>query len=324
MKKILITGGAGFIGSSLAEKLAENPKNFIVTLDNLSTGSLKKLPKVKYKNHRFVQIDTNKYEELAPFLLSNHFDYVFHYAAVVGVRRTLENPIDVLTDIEGIKNILRLCKITKVKRFFYASSSEVYGEPLEIPQKEISPLNTRLPYAAVKNIGECLCRSYNQEYGLNYTILRIFNTYGSKQSKDFVMPRFITQALNNENLIVYGDGSQTRTFCYIKDHVDAVTNSLYKNIFVDEVVNIGNDQEVSIKILAKKIIKITHSKSKIVHKPSRKLGDMQRRRPEISRMKKLLPRKLTPLETGVRKTIILLANEDKKSTPQQYFPYFKN
>lgn len=315
MKKILITGGAGFIGSSLAEKLVENPKNFVVTLDNLSTGSLKKLPKTKYKNHRFVQIDTNKYEELAPFLLSNHFDYVFHYAAVVGVRRTLENPIDVLTDIEGIKNVLRLCKITRVKRFFYASSSEVYGEPLEIPQKESSPLNTRLPYAAVKNIGECLCRSYNQEYGLNYTILRIFNTYGSKQSKDFVMSRFIAHALNNENLIVYGDGGQTRTFCYIKDNIDATTKALYKKNFVNEVVNIGNNQELSIKELAKEIIKLTNSKSKIVYKPRRKVGDMQRRRPEISRMKKLLPRKLTPLETGVRKTIIHLTNKNNKKHP---------
>jgi UDP-glucose 4-epimerase len=322
MKKILITGGAGFIGSGLAEKLVENPENFVITLDNLSTGSLNKLPRSKYKNHRFVQIDTKKYEELAPFLLTNFFDYVFHYAAVVGVRRTLENPIDVLGDIEGIKNILKLCKITRVKRFFYASSSEVYGEPVEIPQKESSPLNTRLPYAAVKNIGECLCRSYNQEFGLDYTIFRFFNTYGSKQSKDFVMSRFIAQALNNENLTIYGDGSQTRTFCYIKDNTDATANALYKDVFVNEVVNIGSDQEVSVKDLAKKVIELTNSKSKIVFKPRRKVGDMQRRRPEISKMRKLLSRELTPLEKGMGKTAVLLGSSDNKKFIRTISPTF--
>jgi UDP-glucose 4-epimerase len=111
------------------------------------------------------------------------FDYVFHYAAVVGVKRTLENPVLVLEDLQGIRNVLTLCKNTGVKRVFYASSSEVYGEPVHLPQHEHNtPLNSRLPYAVVKNAGESFCRSYFQEYGLEYTIFRFFNTYGPKQS----------------------------------------------------------------------------------------------------------------------------------------------
>ena len=312
---ILITGGAGFIGSTLAEKLLEKSDNKILIIDDLSTGSKQKLPSTKTGNFKFVKADANKYDQLASIMQAHSFDYVFHYAAVVGVKRTLENPINVLDDIEGIKHILELSRLTKVKRFFYASSSEVYGEPLRTPQSENSPLNTRLPYAAVKNIGECLCRAYNQEFGLNYTIFRIFNTYGPKQSEDFVLSRFVKKALNNEELIVYGDGSQTRTFCYVKDNVDAVTNALYQNKFINDVANIGNENEITIKKLAKKIIKITNSNSKILHKPARTLGDMKRRKPEISRMKKLLPRRQTSLNDGIQKTIDYLNDKNNYRQP---------
>ncbi|MFM7902004.1 MAG: NAD-dependent epimerase/dehydratase family protein, partial [Bacteroidota bacterium] len=158
------------------------------------------------------------------------FEYVFHYAALVGVKRTLENPVMVLNDITGIKNVLNLSKNTGVKRVFFSSSSEVYGEPVEFPQNEhTTPLNSRLPYAIVKNVGEAYLRSFKQEYDLAFTIFRFFNTYGPQQSNDFVMSKFITAALSNTDITIYGDGSQTRTFCYIDDNVDACLSAFYNN-----------------------------------------------------------------------------------------------
>ena len=159
--KILITGGAGFIGTCLADRLIENPDNFVVLVDDLSTGNIKRLPDKKYTNWKFIKCDCNEYRDISAVMMSYRFDYVFHYAAVVGVKRTLENPVSVLRDIQGIRYILELCKNTGVKRVFYSSSSEVYGEPFEHPQNELTtPLNSRLPYAVVKNVGEAFIRSF--------------------------------------------------------------------------------------------------------------------------------------------------------------------
>src|ERR1035441_7064120 len=192
--RILITGGAGFIGSCLADKLIEYPENFVVMVDDLSTGNIKRLP-ASNSNWCFIKCNCNDYRDISDIMTSYKFDYVFHYAAVVGVKRTLENPVSVLKDIQGIKYILGLCKNTGVKRVFFSSSSEVYGEPFEHPQNELTtPLNSRLPYAVVKNVGEAFLRSYKQEFNLDYTIFRFFNTYGPKQSNDFVMSRFIRAA----------------------------------------------------------------------------------------------------------------------------------
>jgi UDP-glucose 4-epimerase len=304
MMKILITGGAGFIGSSLAEKLIQNPDNYVVIVDNLLTGDLRKLPEKRLTNWRFVKCDANDYRDIAPVMTSFSFDYVFHYAAVVGVKRTLENPVLVLKDIEGFKNILDLSKNTGVKRVFFSSSSEVYGEPVELPQNEhTTPLNSRLPYAVVKNVGESFCRSYQAEFGLNFTILRFFNTYGEKQSTDFVMSKFIKAALENKDVTIYGDGQQTRTFCYINDNIDATIYALENDMFVNDVVNIGNDKLTTILELAKMIVRLTDSKSKIVHLPPLVEGDMSRRQPDISKMKHLLHRELMPLEEGIQKTL---------------------
>lgn len=304
MTKILITGGAGFIGSSLADKLIQNPDNYVVLVDNLLTGDLRKLPDSTYKNWRFIKCDVNNYNDIAPVMTSFSFDYVFHYAAVVGVKRTLENPVMVLKDIDGFKNILDLCKNTGVKRIFFSSSSEVYGEPVELPQNEhTTPLNSRLPYAVVKNVGESFCRSYQAEYGLDFTILRFFNTYGEKQSTDFVMSKFIKAALNHQDITVYGDGLQTRTFCYIEDNIAATLYALENELFINDVVNIGNDQLTTILDLAKAIIKLTNSKSQIIHLPPLPEGDMTRRQPDIRKMKQLLHRELLPLEEGIRKIL---------------------
>ena len=305
MKKILITGGAGFIGSAIAEKLISDKNNFVVIVDDLSTGMLGKLPDVPKDNWMFIKCDVNEYCEISQVFLSHSFDYVFHYAAMVGVLRTQQYPVKVLRDIEGIKYICQLSKNTGVKRVFFSSSSEIYGEPVEIPQNaHTTPLNSRLPYAIVKNVGEAFLRSFNQEFGLEYTIFRFFNTYGPKQSRDFVMSKFIAKALKNEDIGIYGDGSQTRTFCYFEDNIDACVKAFSDNLLVNDVVNIGGNIETPIVELAKIIIQITGSKSKIVQLPPLKDGDMTRRCPDNSVMRTtLLQRELIPLEQGI-KTIL--------------------
>lgn len=302
MKQILITGAAGFIGSSLAERLSQNSDYSLTLVDNFLTGKEEFI--VKKENTRFIKADVNEYNDIAPLISSQRFDYIFHYAAVVGVQRTLNNPVMVLHDIEGLKNVLSLAKNTGVSRVFFSSSSEVYGEPVEIPQNEsTTPLNARLPYAIVKNLGEAFLRSYHQEYGLEYTIFRFFNTYGERQSADFVMSKFIQKAKRNEDIPVYGDGSQTRTFCYIKDHLDATVRTMEESLFVNDVVNIGSDIEISILELANLIISLTGSQSKVIHLPPLKEGDMSRRKPDVTNMKKLLVRDFTPIEEGIRKVV---------------------
>lgn len=304
MNKILVTGGAGNIGSVTVEKLLNDPANFVVVADDLSTGFLSKIPFEGQKNFLFIKSDVNDLNEISKIMLTHKFDYVFHFAAVVGVQRTQENPISVLHDIDGIKNILELSRDTGVKRVFFSSSSEVYGEPVTLPQHEhTTPLNSRVPYAVVKNVGECFCKSYHQEFGLSYTIYRYFNTYGPNQSTDFVLPRFLEAALKNKDITIYGDGSQSRTFTYVDDTIDASLACLFKNEVVNDVINIGNDVTITMLELAKLIISITGSKSRIVHLAPLKEGDMTRRQPDNGKMRQLLNRPLVPLEDGIKKML---------------------
>ncbi len=303
-RKILITGGAGFIGSCLAEKLISDPENFVVLVDDLSTGEKNKLPTAPRDNWRFIKCDVNNYRDIAEVMLANHFDYVFHYAAFVGVKQTQAYPIKVLKDLYGIEHIFDLCKNSSVKRVFFASSSEVYGEPVDLPQnEETTPLNSRIPYAVVKNVGEAYLKSYKKEYDLDYTIFRFFNTYGHKQSIDFVMSKFLALALSNNPIPIYGNGLQTRTFCFIDDNVEATSRALYEDKHINDVVNIGSDYEITILDLAKMVIEITGSKSAIEYMPPLPEGDMKRRYPDISKMRNLLQRDLIPMEEGIRKIL---------------------
>ena len=303
MTNILITGGAGFIGSTLTEFLISNVNNFVVIVDDLSTGNVKKLP-TPSNNLKFIKADVNNRKEISEIMMSWRFDYVFHYAAVVGVQNTLENPIKVLNDVNGFKNILELSKNIGVKRVFFSSSSEIYGEPVEYPQNELTtPLNSRLPYAIVKNIGEAYLRSYKQEFDLDYTIFRFFNTYGAKQNKNFVISKFLIHALKNEDIPIYGDGLQTRTFCYVDDNVKATINAFNKNLYVNDVVNIGGENEITILDLAKTIIEITGSSSKIMFMPPLKEGDMRGRHPDTTKMKALTDAPLLPLKNGLKKIL---------------------
>lgn len=299
--KILVTGGAGNIASALVERLIQDESNFVVILDNLSTGLLSKLPSEEKKNWKFIKADVNNLSDISSVMHSYNFDHVFHFAAVVGVQRTQENPVSVLNDIEGIKNVLNLSKNSTVKHVFFASSSEVYGEPVELPQNEYrTPLNSRVPYAVVKNVGECFFRSFWQEFHLPYTIFRFFNTYGPNQSTDFVVSRFLEAALKNKDITLYGDGSQTRTFTYVDDTVSVCYNIFSKKLLENDVVNIGSDELMSVKELAELVIKTTGSSSKIIHLPPLKEGDMTRRQPDNSKMREILNKKLITVEEGIK------------------------
>lgn len=299
---VLITGGAGFIGSSLAERLAQHADNYVVVLDNLLSGYVANVPQTR--NIRFIKGDANDYNTLAAIMHRYQFDYVFHYAALVGVQRTLSRPKDVLQDIKGIENILELSKNSGVIRVFYSSSSEVYGEPVVLPQhEETTPLNSRLPYAVVKNVGECYFRSYQQEHGLDYTIFRFFNTYGPKQSTDFVISKFIEAAMADRDITLYGDGLQTRTFCYITDNLDFTESVLKDKLFINDVVNVGNDVQYTIRNLAELVVKVTGSASAITYLPALPEGDMTRRQPDTQKMKSVLNREYISLEQGLQEIL---------------------
>ena len=300
MTKILITGGAGNVGGALARKLVENLSYFVVVVDNLSTGSKSKLPSKEFSNWSFVNCDVNNYTSISEIMLVNQFDFVFHYAAVVGVKRTQENPIMVLDDIQGIKNVLQLSKNSSVKRVFFSSSSEVYGEPVELPQnEETTPLNSRVPYAVVKNVGESFFRSFYKTYGLPFTIFRFFNTYGPNQSEDFVIAKFLKAALKGDDITIYGDGSQTRTFCYVDDNINTCVKILEDNLMMNDVINIGGAKEYKILDVAKLIIKKLNSKSKIIHLPALKDGDMTRRMPDNTKMINIIDKELISLDQGL-------------------------
>lgn len=303
MKKvnILVTGGAGNVGGSLSRHLVSNGYN-VVIFDNLFTGSKKKLPSKKNKNWKFIKGNVNKIEDIKKL---NHlnFDYIFHYAALVGVKRTLDNPKLVLDDIKGFENILNFAVKKKVNRIFFSSSSEIYGEPVSIPQfEDTTPLNSRLPYAIVKNVGESYFKTYKKLYNLNYTILRFFNTYGPLQSEDFVITKFINRAVKNKDIVINGDGSQTRTFFYIQDNVDITLEILKRGYFKNQILNLGSDKEITILKLAKKIKKILNSKSKIKFSKALKEGDMKRRKPSIQKLKNNFNQKFITLDNGIKRT----------------------
>jgi UDP-glucuronate decarboxylase len=304
MKNILVTGGAGFIGSHLCEALIRKG-NKVVCVDDLSTGNTNNISHLQ-DNFKFVKGDANSYDVLKSVFNENQFDSVFHYAAIVGVDRTLENPVSVLNDIKGTQHILDLSKDKGVKEVIFASSSEVYGEPVEIPETEEGPLNAKLPYAVTKLMSEQLLKAYYEEFGIKTTSLRFFNVYGPKQDSSpygFVVGIFIEQILKGLSPTIFGDGTQTRDFVYIEDNINAALQVLDNQKCAGEIINIGTGRPVTILDLGETLLKVMGSNKEPIHMETERI-DIKHRFPDVSKMRAMLSfRPKYKLEEGLAKTI---------------------
>lgn len=305
---VFVTGGAGFIGSHLARRLLELGAN-VVAFDNLSTGKKENLAEcLEFPNFDFFQGDVNVREQVAHVFNHEKFDYVFHGAAVVGVKRVEEDPLAVLRDIDGIRNILELAREQGVKKVVFCSSSEAYGEPQTLPEREDGPINPnpRDPYALTKLHGENLIRIYAEKMGLPGSSLRYFNVYGPRQESSaygFVTGIFIDQVLQEQNPTIFGDGLQTRDFVYIDDNVEAnIRAMISENTGRGEVINVGSGRQTTILDLAEKVIIISGKNPNPVFLPERKI-EIRYRAPDITKMRTLL--EFTPqvsLDEGLRRT----------------------
>ena len=297
--RILVTGGAGFIGSHLCERLLAEGHT-VTAIDNLSTGRVSNLETLAgLSSFTLVEgsiLDTNI---LNP-LIANA-DYVFHLAAAVGVFNIVNNPLaSLLTNIRGTENVLEAAHLTKTP-VFLTSSSEVYGKNVSDSLKESddrilgSPVTLRWSYSEAKAIDESLAYAYFVEKQLETRIVRFFNTVGPRQlgAYGMVVPRFVKAALANEPITIYGDGNQTRCFAHVYDVVDAVLAIAFADNTIGKVINIGNDFEISINSLARRIIDETGSKSEMVHVPYEEaygdgFEDMERRVPNIDLINQLV------------------------------------
>ena len=287
MKKIVITGAAGFIGSNLVDRLI-NEGFFVYGIDNLITGSLDNLSHLNSNNNfEFVNHDVTKYIDI-----KDKIDYVFHFASPASPIDYLEYPIQTLkANAIGGHNALGLAKKNNAK-FILASTSEVYGDPLEHPQKEsyfgnVNPIGPRSIYDEAKRFIESMTISYHVYHKLRVSIVRIFNTYGPRMKIDDgrVLPTFIKQAASNKDLTVNGDGTQTRSFCYIDDLVNGIIQLM--NSEYSYPINIGNDDEVTINEIASTLISILNSESKIIYNELPE-DDPLKRKPDLTLAKKIL------------------------------------
>ena len=305
MATILVTGGAGFIGSHLCEFLCKRGDK-VICLDNLSTGSLQNIESIHDKI-TFIKGDVNKFADLEPIFQNNKLDAIFHYAAVVGVKRTLENPIDVLDDIKGTRNLLKLALQYGKPKIVFASSSEVYGEPVEIPEVENGHTNAQLPYAVTKLYCEKLLEAYWQKYSLPTCSLRFFNIYGPRQESSdygFVGGIFIKRVLEGKAPIIFGDGTQTRDFVYIDDNIEAALHALDSYAANGEAINIGTGKPTTVLDLAEEIIALCGTEGKIKPEFVPPRNDVRHRFPDVSKMRRLLNfRPKISLREGLQKTI---------------------
>ena len=307
--KVAITGGAGFVGSHLAEFLLAQGHQ-VTCLDNLITGNSINLENIRdNENFSFIEYDVTNYIDLP-----DSVDYILHFASPASPVDFDRFPIQIMkAGGVGTLNALGLAKAKNAK-LLLASSSEVYGDALISPQKEdywgnVNPIGPRGVYDEAKRFAEALTMAYHRQHGIDTRIARIFNTYGPRMRQDDgrVIPNFITQALRDEPLTVFGDGSQTRSFCYISDLVAAICKLMLSDVI--EPVNLGNPHEMTIKELAEKIISITGSSSTITYRPLPQ-DDPKTRRPDITRAQNLLgwqPR--VTLEDGLCATIGWFKNQ---------------
>lgn len=308
--KILVTGGAGFIGSHLVEALISLGHQ-VVCVDNFLTGSKDNISAIlTHPNFTLVEADVrDKIPRQA-------FDFIYHLASPASPVDYSNYPIEtLLTNAEGTKNILSFA-VDCQARVFLASTSEVYGDPLISPQDEsywgnVNPVGARSCYDEAKRFAEALAVAYQKKYGLNLILGRIFNTFGPRMriNDGRAVPNFINQALSNTPLTVYGDGSQTRSFCYIDDLLAILVKFLTVNIQGLTIVNLGNDQEMTVLNLAKLIIKLTQSRSSISFKPLPPDDPLQRR-PNLTKVKELFNwQPKIALEEGLKNVISWYASK---------------
>lgn len=286
-KTILITGGAGFLGSHLCDRfLAEGYR--VIAMDNLITGNIANIEHLfKEKDFEYHHHDVSKY-----VYVPGRLDYILHFASPASPIDYLKMPIQTLkVGSLGTHNLLGLAK-DKKSRILVASTSEVYGDPLVHPQQEeywgnVNPVGPRGVYDEAKRFQEAITMAYHTYHGLETRIIRIFNTFGPRMRLDDgrVLPAFISQALNGEDLTAFGDGSQTRSFCYVDDLVEGIYRLLLSDYA--QPVNIGNPDEITINEFAEEIIKLTGSKSRIIYTPLPK-DDPKQRKPDITRAREIL------------------------------------
>jgi UDP-glucuronate decarboxylase len=303
MKTILITGGAGFIGSNLCEKLL-NYNNKIICVDNLLTGNIKNIEHL-LKNNNFKFIN---YDIIYPLEIQDNIDEIYNFACPASPLKYQKDPINTLkVNFLGVLNLLELARLKNAK-FLQSSTSEVYGEPEITPQHEnyrgnVNIIGIRSCYDEGKRVAETLVMDYHNKYNIDTRIVRIFNTYGPRMDKNDgrVMSNFINQSLNNEDITLYGNGEQTRSFCYIDDQIDGLIKLMNSNHIYP--INIGNPYEITVKELAIIILNLTKSNSKIIYKDL-PLDDPTNRKPDITKAENILnwfPQ--YNLEEGIIKTI---------------------
>ncbi len=277
MKRILVTGGAGFLGSNLCQKI-HNEGNYIYCLDNLYTSRRKNIANLEGKsNFEFIEHDITRPIDLV-------VDEIYNLACPASPPHYQKDPIYTLnTCYLGALNMLNLARQNNAK-ILQASTSEVYGDPLVHPQPEsywgnVNPIGIRACYDEGKRIGETLCFDFHRQYNTKIKVIRIFNTYGPNMDPQDgrVVSNFIIQALQAENITIYGDGSQTRSFCYVDDLIDGMVKTMASDDRFTGPVNLGNPYEFTILELAEKIIQITQSKSKIVYQPLPSDDPLQRK-----------------------------------------------
>jgi dTDP-glucose 4,6-dehydratase len=300
--RIVVTGAAGFIGSHLTEALLDRGHT-VVGLDNLLTGDVANLAHLRGRDLEFIRHDVTRFIKV-----DGPVDVVFHGASPASPIAYLEMPIQTMkVGSLGTHNALGLA-MAKGARFMLASTSEVYGDPLEHPQKEtywgnVNPVGPRGVYDEAKRFAEALTLAYHRYHGVDTKIVRIFNTYGPRMRlrDGRAVPAFMSQALHNQDVTVFGDGTQTRSFCYVTDLVDGILRLM--DAETNDPVNIGNPHEVTIEEIARMIIRLSGSSSRIVHQPL-PMDDPRQRRPDITRARTLLgwePK--VGLEEGLLRTI---------------------
>ena len=307
---IVLTGGSGFIGSHLSKELLKVDNNRLIIVDNLLTGNLENIQDIlDHQNATFIQHDVQDHIEI-----DEKVDYVFHLASAASPVAYTENPVNTLkAGSLGTINTLGLARKHNAE-YFLASTSEVYGDPLITPQNEeywgnVNPNGERSMYDEAKRFAEAATATYARSYNIKTKIIRIFNTYGpNMQLNDGrVVTNLIVQALNNQDLTIYGDGSQTRSFSYVSDTVAGIIAMMNSEHY--EVFNIGNPYEMTVKELAETILKLTDSSSKIIFKPLPN-DDPQQRRPDITKAReKLHWEPKIDLETGLNTTIEWIKKE---------------